>query len=112
MPAPRGRRAIWACSSSGRAKPPGLGPALAEAVRIDEAVSGASAPQTLADVAELARVSPTQQAEPLWRRAAAGSDAGVAAACPRAPPAGRNHRTLRPWIKRISSTAMAMISNM
>jgi tetratricopeptide (TPR) repeat protein len=53
--------------------------ALAEALRIDEAVSGASAPQTLADVAELARVSPTPEAEPLWRRAAAGADAGLAA---------------------------------
>jgi tetratricopeptide (TPR) repeat protein len=52
---------------------------LAQAVRIDEAVSGALAPQTLADVAELAGVSPTQQAESLWRRAAASTDAKVAA---------------------------------
>src|SRR5437016_5989699 len=41
---------------------------LAEAVRIDEKAFGPMAPQTIADVAELAGVSPAGQAEPLWRR--------------------------------------------
>src|SRR5439155_23193149 len=50
-----------------------------QAVRVDEAVAGASARQTLADVAELAAVSSAQEAEPLWKRAAESSDAGVAA---------------------------------
>lgn len=53
--------------------------ALTEAVRLDEAALGASATQTLADIAELAGLRPPQQAEPLWRRAAAGTDARVAA---------------------------------
>src|SRR5436853_1198597 len=42
---------------------------LAEALHIDEKVFGPMAPQTLADVAELAGVSPEGQAEALWRRA-------------------------------------------
>ena len=50
--------------------------ALAEAVRIDEALR---AEATLADVAELAAVSPPAEAEPLWRRAAESSNARVAA---------------------------------
>ena len=53
--------------------------ALAEAVRIDEKAFGSLAPQTIADVAELAGVSPAGQAEPLWRRAAGGPDAAIAA---------------------------------
>ena len=53
--------------------------ALAEAVRIDEKAFGPLAPQTIADVAELAGVSPVGQAEPLWRRAAGGPDAAIAA---------------------------------
>jgi tetratricopeptide (TPR) repeat protein len=53
--------------------------ALAEAIRIDEAVAGAGASQTLSDVAELAGISPPQQAGPLWRRASESTDAGVAA---------------------------------
>jgi tetratricopeptide (TPR) repeat protein len=52
--------------------------ALARAVKIDETVFGASAPQTLADVAELAAVSSPQQAEPLWRRASDAPDPAVA----------------------------------
>src|SRR5947207_4668884 len=53
--------------------------ALAEAVRIDEKAFGPMASQTIADVVELASVSPAVQAEPLWRRAAGGPDAAVAA---------------------------------
>jgi tetratricopeptide (TPR) repeat protein len=53
--------------------------ALTEAVRIDETVFGASAPQTLADVADLAGVSPRVEAEPLWLRAAEAADPGMAA---------------------------------
>jgi tetratricopeptide (TPR) repeat protein len=53
--------------------------ALAEAVRVDEAAVGASAAQTLADVAELAAVSPPSEAVPLWQRAAGAADAGLAA---------------------------------
>jgi tetratricopeptide (TPR) repeat protein len=51
--------------------------ALAEAVRIDEELLGADAAQTLADVAEIAAMSPARQAEGLWLRAAAASDAAV-----------------------------------
>jgi tetratricopeptide (TPR) repeat protein len=53
--------------------------ALAEAVRIDEAVFGGDARQTLEDVASMAAVSPPAQAEPLWRRAAGSPDPAVAA---------------------------------
>jgi tetratricopeptide (TPR) repeat protein len=53
--------------------------ALAEAVSMDEKVLGATDAQTLADVAELAAVSPALQAEPLWKRAAASADTGLAA---------------------------------
>jgi tetratricopeptide (TPR) repeat protein len=52
--------------------------ALEEAVRIDEQTLGASAPQTLKDVAELASVSPPPQALPLWRRASEAADPAVA----------------------------------
>ncbi len=52
--------------------------ALAEAVRADEQALGVDAAQTLADVAELAAVSPPRTAETLWRRAAAAQDAGIA----------------------------------
>lgn len=52
--------------------------ALAETVRIDEQAFGANAAETLADVAELAAVSQGKSAEPLWRRASAAEDAGVA----------------------------------
>jgi tetratricopeptide (TPR) repeat protein len=52
---------------------------LDQVVRIDEKVFGADAPRTLADLAELAAVSPASQAEPLWRRASESADAGVAA---------------------------------
>lgn len=51
---------------------------LAEAVKIDEAAFGESAPQTLADVAELAAVSPAQQSMALWQRASGSPDAAVA----------------------------------
>src|SRR5580765_5003820 len=57
---------------------PGARTALAEAVRIDEEGLGVGAARTLADVAELAAVSPARTAEPLWRRASAAEDAGVA----------------------------------
>ena len=53
--------------------------ALARALQIDEATIGAEAPQTLADAAELAGVSPPAQAEPLWQRAAGAKDQAVAA---------------------------------
>ena len=52
--------------------------ALAEAVRIDEAAFGPSAPETLQDVAQLAALSPPQQASPLWRRASEAADPAVA----------------------------------
>jgi tetratricopeptide (TPR) repeat protein len=52
---------------------------LDQVVRIDEKIFGASAVQTLADVAELAAVSPAGQAEPLWKRASETANAGVAA---------------------------------
>ena len=48
--------------------------ALAESVRVDEAVFGADARQTFEDVASLAAVCPPAQAEPLWRRAAESPD--------------------------------------
>jgi tetratricopeptide (TPR) repeat protein len=51
---------------------------LSEAVLIDEQSLGPAAPQTLADVAELAAVSPTKAAYPLWKRATAAQDAAVA----------------------------------
>ncbi len=53
--------------------------ALGEAVRLSEKAHGPSAPRTLADVAELAAISEPAYAEPLWQRAAASQDAGVAA---------------------------------
>lgn len=53
--------------------------ALSEAVRIDEAVAGESAPQTLADLAELALVSLPRQAEPLWQRVAQSPSPALAA---------------------------------
>ncbi len=53
--------------------------ALLEAVHVDEAAFGPAAAQTLADVAELAAVSPPTEAAPLWRRAAESSDAKIAA---------------------------------
>ena len=46
-------------------------------MRIDEELFGAGAAQTLADVAEIAALSPARQAEGLWLRAAASSDAAV-----------------------------------
>jgi tetratricopeptide (TPR) repeat protein len=53
--------------------------ALGEAVRLSEKAHGPSEPRTLADVAELAAISEPAYAEPLWQRAAASPDAGVAA---------------------------------
>jgi tetratricopeptide (TPR) repeat protein len=52
---------------------------LDQVVRIDEKVFGAEAQQTLADVAELAAVSPPGQAEPLWKRASEAANAATAA---------------------------------
>ena len=52
---------------------------LDQVVRIDEKVFGAAAPQTLADVAELADLTSTPQAEALWKRAAEAADAAIAA---------------------------------
>jgi tetratricopeptide (TPR) repeat protein len=48
-------------------------------VRIDEKVFGRDAPQTLVDVAELAAVSSSGQAEPLWKRASASPSPAIAA---------------------------------
>ena len=53
--------------------------ALLEAVRVDEAAFGLAAAQTLADVAELAAVSPPTEAAPLWSRAGESADAKTAA---------------------------------
>ena len=52
---------------------------LDQVVRIDEKLFGLDAPRTLADVAELAAVSPAKQAEALWKRASDSSETGVAA---------------------------------
>ena len=52
---------------------------LDQVVRIDEKLFGADDPRTLADVAELAAVSPPPQAEALWKRASGTPDARVAA---------------------------------
>ena len=52
---------------------------LDQVVRIDEKVFGRDVTQTLADVAELAAVSPSEQAEPLWKRASASPSAVTAA---------------------------------
>ena len=51
---------------------------LAETVRIDESAFGPSAGETLADVAELAGLSPPGEAIPLWQRAAEAADGGTA----------------------------------
>ncbi len=56
----------------------GARPALSEAVRVDEQAFGAAGVQTLADVEELAAVSPSRTAEALWRRASVSEDAGLA----------------------------------
>lgn len=58
---------------------PGAAAALAEAVRIDQKAFGDSAPQTLADTADLAENSASAAAEPLWRRAAGAADPALAA---------------------------------
>lgn len=63
---------------AGIGDPAAARPALAEAVRIDEQAFGAAALQTLADVTELAAVSPPTASEPLWRRATAAQDPGIA----------------------------------
>ena len=52
---------------------------LDQVVRIDEKVFGRDAPQTLGDVAELAAVSSSGQAGPLWKRASASPNAATAA---------------------------------
>jgi tetratricopeptide (TPR) repeat protein len=53
--------------------------ALSEAVRIDSEAIGASAPQTLADVGELAAVSEPAAAAPLWQRASEAAEPALAA---------------------------------
>ena len=52
---------------------------LDQVVRIDEKVFGSAAPRTLADVADLAAVSPPNQSESLWKRAAETPETSVAA---------------------------------
>jgi tetratricopeptide (TPR) repeat protein len=51
---------------------------LDQVVRIDEKLFGAKDARTLADVAELAAVSPAAEAEALWKRASEATDAAVA----------------------------------
>jgi len=51
--------------------------ALEAAVRMDEAVFGPAAPQTLSDLAKLAGLLEPAAAEPRWKRAAGSSDAGA-----------------------------------
>jgi tetratricopeptide (TPR) repeat protein len=53
--------------------------ALSRAVEIDEKVLGAGAPRTLSDVADLASVSPQDEAVKLFERAAKSSDDAAAA---------------------------------
>ena len=53
--------------------------ALSQAIQADETAFGTSAPQTLADVAELAAVSEPAPAARLWLRAAGSAEAGTAA---------------------------------
>jgi tetratricopeptide (TPR) repeat protein len=53
--------------------------AMTETIRQDEAAFGANHPQTLADLAELAAISPRAQAEDLWTRASRSSDPLLAA---------------------------------
>jgi tetratricopeptide (TPR) repeat protein len=57
---------------------PGARKALAEAIRIDEKVLGVTAPETLADVGDLATILPAAQAAPLLARAAESRDPAVA----------------------------------
>jgi tetratricopeptide (TPR) repeat protein len=52
--------------------------ALAKTVKIDEAAFGDSAAETFADIAELAAVSPKQEADGLWQRASTSTDSAVA----------------------------------
>jgi tetratricopeptide (TPR) repeat protein len=52
---------------------------LEQTVGIDERLFGANDARTLADVGELASVTPENEAEPLWKRAAESTDATVAA---------------------------------
>lgn len=52
--------------------------ALTRAVRADEKTEGEAARQTLADAAELAALSPAEEAGPLWQRVARSSDPGLA----------------------------------
>src|SRR5258707_400796 len=59
--------------------------ALAKAVRIDEAAMGAAALQTLSDVAELAAISASPDAESLWRPRAGWADATPASRALAAP---------------------------
>jgi tetratricopeptide (TPR) repeat protein len=52
---------------------------LEQVVHIDEKLFGANDPRTVADVVELAGVSPAGQAEPLWKRASESGQPGLAA---------------------------------
>ena len=51
--------------------------ALKKVLAIDEAQPNAPAPATQADIANLARVSPPAEAQPLWTRVAAGPDSAL-----------------------------------
>jgi tetratricopeptide (TPR) repeat protein len=53
--------------------------AFAQALRLDEAALGPAAPPTLSDAAELAQLSPPEDAEPLWRRVVQSPDPSLAA---------------------------------
>jgi len=51
---------------------------LKKVLSIDEAQPGASASATIADIANLARASPPDEAQPLWTRVSAGADPALA----------------------------------
>jgi tetratricopeptide (TPR) repeat protein len=53
--------------------------AFVQALRLDEGALGPAAPQTLSDTAEVAKLSPPQDAAPLWRRVAQSTDHSLAA---------------------------------
>lgn len=53
---------------------PGAREVFKKVLAIDEAQPGGPAPVTIADTANLARVSPPSEAQPLWTRVSAGAD--------------------------------------
>ena len=53
--------------------------AFAQALRLDAAALGSNAAQTLLDAAQVAQLSPPQEAEPLWRSVSESADPALAA---------------------------------